>query len=471
MTGLARLRTSLLARTARRVEPRDPGRAARLLRRAGDPVSRALAAEVDLRRAQVPADLDEVRQALADLADAAHARGHRDEALRLLTRLVALSFHRAVQLDGPASPLAADPERFLAPLRGSAAWQAATTPRGPVPSAPRTGGPLRVCVVVDGDLRFLSPLLDHLGTEVQVDVVDLSAWDGPALPLTPGAQLRARADEAVASRPWAVALARRIGTPDVVWVEWCQRAAVLVSLLAVPAPVAVRLHSFEAFTAFPQLLDPSRVAALVTVSPAFRELVHAVVPVLHGRVHVLPNAVDPAPFEQPKAEDAERTLGVIGWGAPAKDAGWALDVLAALRRSDPGWRLRLVGPPPGAGAYGDAVRARLDDHVDVVGPTSDVPGELTRIGALVSSSTRESFHLAVGEAAASGARVAVRDWPTLARYGGPRGVWPDDWVVTTPEEAAALLLADRPQSPSPDLRPQVVAPRLRALLTGLAGRG
>ncbi|HUR14214.1 MAG TPA: glycosyltransferase [Mycobacteriales bacterium] len=473
MTALARLRTSALARTARRVEARDPERAAHLLRRAGDPVSRALAAEVDLRRGVIPADLDHVRQVLADSADAAHASGATDQALRLLTRLVALSFHRAVQLDGPSSPLAEDPEQFLAPLRSSMAWRWLTAPRGAAPGPVPHAGPLRVCVVADGDLRFLAPLLPHLGPDVEVDVVDLSAWDGPRLPLTPAEQVRARADTAVATSPWARELSKRIGRPDVIWVEWCQRAAVLVSLTQVSAPVVVRLHSFEAFTAFPHLLDPSRVAAVVTVSPAFGELVRAAVPALADVVQVLPNALEPGPFALAKEPGAEHTLGLVGWGAPAKDACWAVDVLAELRRADPRWRLRLVGAPPTAPGYAAAVQARLDDlgdAVEVVGPSDDVPGELRRIGALVSASTRESFHLAVGEAAASGARVAVRDWPTLSPYGGPHGVWPDDWVVTTPQEAAALLLSDRPVSPAPDLRAVTVAGRYRAVLAEVAGR-
>jgi hypothetical protein len=63
----------------------------------------------------------------------------------------------------------------------------------------------------------------------------------------------------------------------------------------------------------------------------------------------------------------------------------------------------------------------------------------------------------------------VRDWPTLSRYGGPHGVWPDDWVVRTPQEAAALLSSDAPQSPAPDLRPEVVAAAYQDLLTKALG--
>jgi glycosyltransferase involved in cell wall biosynthesis len=462
------VRASVLARVARRLEPTQPERAAQLLRATRDPLLAALAAEVEWRAGLVPTDLGPTRAALAQKADQAHARGDRTTELKLLTRLAVLSFHRAVQLEGPTSPLADDPDTFLTPLRESTAWQALTAPRGAVPR--RAPGGRKVCVVTDGDLRFLAPLLPHLPP---VDVVRLDEWDGPELPLTPGAQVEMRSDPRPADRSWAQALRARIGDAELVWVEWCQRAAVLVSQLELDVPTVVRLHSFEAFTVFPHLVDPSRVDAVVTVSPAFAELLRAVVPALGEKATVLPNALDPTRFAQPKTAEAARTLGLVGWGAPAKDACWALDVLAELRRADPTWRLRLVGPESEAPGYAAEVRARMAHEdvagaVDVVGASDDVPGELTRIGALVSSSTRESFHLAVAEAAASGARVAVREWPTLSRYGGPHGVWPDDWVVRTPQQAAALLSSAAPQSPAPDLRPEVVAAAYSDLVERLA---
>lgn len=478
--------TALAHRAARQLERRGrAGLAAGVLRTASRvggreaALLRALAAETTLRSGRVPDDLPRARTELARLADAARARGDRADEARVLTRLAALSFHRVEHLDGAGSPLAADPEAFLAPLRGCAAWRALVAPGPARPRRRRGPGPLRVAVVVDADRRFLDPLLPHLGPDVEVRVVSLDGWDGPPLPLTPGEQVRARLDGSVAGEPWAVELARRVGDADLVWVEWCQRAAVLASLLPLgDAPMVVRLHSFEAFTVFPHLLDPARVDALVTVSPALAGLVGAVVPALAEKTTVLPNAVDPTPFARPKQPGAERTLGVVGWGAPAKDAVWAIEVLAALRAEDPRWRLRLVGPEPDGGtagsrAYAAAVRERASwpdvaGAVELAGPTDDVPGALQQIGALVSSSTRESFHLAVAEAAASGARVAVRDWPTLAPYGGPRGVWPDDWVVRAPAEAAALLRADAPQSPAPDRSPATVGAAVRALLDRIA---
>jgi hypothetical protein len=61
---------------------------------------------------------------------------------------------------------------------------------------------------------------------------------------------------------------------------------------------------------------------------------------------------------------------------------------------------------------------------------------------IVSSSVRESFHCGLVEGAASGAVPVVRDWPFFAgRPHGARTVFPADWVVATPEEAADRIRA------------------------------
>jgi hypothetical protein len=42
--------------------------------------------------------------------------------------------------------------------------------------------------------------------------------------------------------------------------------------------------------------------------------------------------------------------------------------------------------------------------------------------------------------AASGAVPVVRDWPVYAGIGGATGLFPPEWVSTTPDEAAERIL-------------------------------
>jgi glycosyltransferase involved in cell wall biosynthesis len=55
---------------------------------------------------------------------------------------------------------------------------------------------------------------------------------------------------------------------------------------------------------------------------------------------------------------------------------------------------------------------------------------------------RESFGLGIVEGAASGAIPVVRNWPFFAHMNhGARTLFPTEWVVDTPQEAADRLLA------------------------------
>lgn len=400
----------------------------------------------------VPATADVLRVAERLLA-AADAASDPKEVAAGAARAAAVLWHRTLHFDQVGSPFAADPDGFLAPWHCSRTAARVAERRSAAP-APR---PVQdVAVLSYKNMTFVPPLeraLAELGrTSHRVDLADVAPG---SVPLSPLQQLRARLSPPTATA-WAAALEEALGASDTVWVEWGQRAAVAASLLPERSRrTIVRLHSFEAFTAFPQLVDWSAVDDLVFVGPHIRDLL---VPRLRGfdpattRTHVVPVSLDAARWHRPKQPGAERTLALVGWAAPAKDAVWALDVLAALRAEDPSYRLLLVGHEPAADGpagvrqYREAVLDRLAQPdlagaVERVPFTPDVPGLLERVGVVLSSSVRESLHMAVVEGAASGAVPVVRDWPMLAAFDGPRRLFPADWVVTTVEQACARVRA------------------------------
>jgi glycosyltransferase involved in cell wall biosynthesis len=392
-----------------------------------------------------------------DLADAQWQHGDKKAAAATLAQVLDLAFHRALHFDGLSSPLASDPAGFLAPLRNSAVFQRAQTPRGRHDEAGRD--PLqRLLVVSFKNWNFLDRVLARYEAAPGVEVrrLDLADLPPPPLPLSPTQLTRERllgvADARV--RPWAAGIAPHLDWCDTVWVEWGQRAAVLMSLLDPGSTrVVVRLHSYEAFTAFPHLVDWSRVDDLVFVGDQVRAFVEAVVPAASTgpHRHVLPNAMDLRRFAAPKEPAARHVLGLVGWSAVAKDPLWALDVLGQLREHDPRYRLMLVGSAldgsvsAAAASYRDQLDARLArpdvaGAVDLVGQVADVADVLPRIGTILSASVRESFHQGVAEGAASGAVPVVRNWPLFAAYGGARAVFPDAWVVDDVDTAVRRIL-------------------------------
>ncbi len=174
---------------------------------------------------------------------------------------------------------------------------------------------------------------------------------------------------------------------------------------------------------------------------------------MHLRSMVIPNAMDLERFNRPKEPGARFTLGLIGISAVAKDPRWALAVLRLLREVDERYRLFLIG----ADVDGSLSRAAHEyatqyerevaaleavGAVRRLGQLTDVPGAMSSVGVILSSSLRESFHCGFVEGAASGAVPVARDWPFFAgRPNGAHTLFPASWIVASPREAADRVLA------------------------------
>ena len=413
--------------------------------------------------------------ALLAVADEHLAAGDTRAAANAFSDAMRLATHRVLHFDGMSSPMAEDPAGFTAPLRASEVAARMRAPRGRGGAAGvgvstgstsgrglTSGGgstsDMRLLVMTWKNDNFLGPILrlaeempdvelrfeklagnEHLERFATSPrrVVTQTLGGKKALPQVAEAAFRAHVD-------WA----------DVVLVEWCTALAVLLNQIDPgDTRVVVRLHSYEVFTVWPHLLDFSRVDDLIFVSEHLRDFALAVVPGLSRpgapRLHVIPNAMDLQRFDTGKPDDARFTLGLVGASTLVKDPRWAIDVLRALRKVDGRYRLLLVDadlaePTPAAREYAEGLRSDLAEleptgAVRRLPRTHDVPGVLRDIGVIVSSSVRESFHLGLVEGAASGAVPVVRDWPFFP--GGARRLFPGEWVVDTPEDAARRVLA------------------------------
>jgi glycosyltransferase involved in cell wall biosynthesis len=245
---------------------------------------------------------------------------------------------------------------------------------------------------------------------------------------------------------------------DTVFAEWCTIAAAFLTLVDPGTTrMVIRLHKYETYTYWPHCVDFSRVDDLVFVSEPMRDLTVAALPRLTGadapRLPVVANAMDLAGFRRSKQPTARFTVGLVGVGQIAKDPRWALDVLRRLRSRDPRYRLLVVGggfdPESSAAArrYHDLLTRDLGElepsgAVRRLGHVDDMPAAFADVGVILSGSVRESFHCGLVEGAASGAVPVVRDWPCFARQPrGPHTIFPADWVVSSPREAAERILA------------------------------
>ncbi|MGI8457410.1 MAG: hypothetical protein ACR2LI_04775 [Propionibacteriaceae bacterium] len=394
------------------------------------------------------------------VADQHLARGRTDRAAEALAEALHVMFHRAVQFDRLDSPLPADPGAFTAVLARSTTARQVMAPRGRV-LGPRSARPEAILLATHGNTNFLGPVADRLRLTPEVALHHLDLATHPEVKKLVAD--RATLITALLDRdPRVTALLTRILRPhldrvDVVFVDWCTAFAVLVTAIDPGrCRIIVRLHSYEALSPWPQLVDFSRVDDVVFVSDHLRDLaVETIVGLRVGgsRRHVLPIGVDTAKFRRPKDPQARFTLGLVGYAQIAKDPLWALDVVRRLRIRDERYRLVLIGSElrvrasAAARVYDDRFWSELSDlettgAVRRYGHTDDVAAVLTGVGVILSTSVRESFHLGLIEGAASGAVPVVRDWPLFAtRPTGAHSLFPASWVVNTPLAAVERVVS------------------------------
>jgi glycosyltransferase involved in cell wall biosynthesis len=411
----------------------------------------------------------------------AHVRaGQLEAAAELAVSVAETVFHRELHAEVQRSPLADDPETFLAPVRSSLTYRALAAPPGSlhdefeartderervhadeaVTPAPRpvTDASRRLLVISDGNLHFAGGILADLEAHARVETRRLMLRDqAPRLPRRDMTSMMVdRLGEALGERVPELepADAELLRWPDTVFVDWCDNAA-MWALLHVPRDVrlVVRLHSIEAFSHQPHMIDWSRVSDLIFVGAHVRDFMLRAVPTIAraGRIHVLPNEMRLARFARPKRAGAEHTVAMVGWGQKVKDPAWAVEVLARLRATDDRWRLMLIGrdfadsQTTSGARYRELFRERAqrDDVREglVFVPYTDALPEVMRdAGFALSASLRESFGVGLAEGAASGAVPVVRNWPVYAAYGGARAVFPADWVVVDVDEAVQRVL-------------------------------
>lgn len=457
-----------------------PGRLGRTaLRRAGGVRGRLAAEHARLlhrleRGEQVP--LSELGAAMArrlEAADAALARGRRRTAAGHVDQALRLAYHPSAHYGPQGSPLMLEAERFLAPLRASAAARALLFTPDPVPSGggpdehgrvprPPTDRPLRVLVLCASSWTFIDRVVEDLRahTDVELRTADLSALPVAERPTHALAvRLRESWNRDRRLHPVPAALEEDLHWADTVVLEWGNYPFAWFSLLDL-APYRVRtvarIHRFEILTPYPLLARAAAYDEIAFVAPTVRTFLSAVSPRLAqaGALREVQNIHDLERFSSGEELDAVARdpfrLLQIGWATPIKGVGFSLEVLARLRAEDERFTLDLVGPDlarsasPRTADWARTIQRRLDelgDGVRVLGYRTDVPALLAGAGFLLSSSLAEGTHESVAEAAAAGCLPIVRDWPEMAPWGGAGAIFPEDWIVEDVEEAVAAVLA------------------------------
>lgn len=248
------------------------------------------------------------------------------------------------------------------------------------------------------------------------------------------------------------ALGRTLAEADLTWVEWVQDAAVHAARLPRKGKLVLRLHSFEAYTSLPTLVDWERVDALLVVAPHVTEILKLSLPDLESRVRVVvvPNGVDMARYALRKPRPKTGRIAFVGALRHTKNLPLVLQCFAAAAKTDASLSLHLAGQYEGGELEQTELAVYLTHlihsmglagRVHFHGQVADIPAFLEDKDALISCSMRESFGYNIAEAMARGVAPVIHHFP------GAAALFPRERIFHTVEEAAALLAG-----PAPDPR-------------------
>ena len=296
-------------------------------------------------------------------------------------------------------------------------------------SVPRAKTPIRV-LVAGHDLKFLGPIREAVTTSGASLIEDI--W-----------QNHTEHDE-TASRA-------ALDQADVILCEWCLGNAAWYSRNKRPGQrLIVRLHRVEAYTDHPADVEINNVDQVVCVSQHIADDVIERFNWDPAKFRVIPNSVDIERFRLPKHVGSRHTVAMIGYVPQRKRLDRALDIIEALRRRDPRFRLLLVGHPPSELDW--VVRdpneveffrqcfTRIQATDELRGAvhfrpfTDRLPQVFQQVGFALSASDSEGHQVALAEGVASGAVPLI-----LARPGAG-SQYAHRWIHNGPADAANFVL-------------------------------
>ncbi|MGH3679075.1 MAG: hypothetical protein ACRDT2_01930, partial [Natronosporangium sp.] len=288
----------------------------------------------------------------------------------------------------------------------------------------------RSALVAGFDLKFARDLAERLGNRTDLDVT-VDEWRG----LARGTE---HTDQ-------------RLRQAESIFAEWARTSAVWYSQRKRPDQfLAIRLHRFELDAPYPRDIEIDNVDAVVYIAPLFGRRIRDELGWPLDKLVYIPNFLDLHWLDRPKLPEARFAIGFVGIEWRRKRFDLALDLLSAVRREDPRFRLVVRSLMPWQNRYAWAEAGERDyvsrcferiEHDPLLrhGVVYDEPGRdmarwFRRIGHILSTSDEEGCHTAVGEGMASGAVPIVRPWPGAAE------IYDKPWIHATIGEAAAAVL-------------------------------
>lgn len=241
---------------------------------------------------------------------------------------------------------------------------------------------------------------------------------------------------------------------DVVYVEWANRAAIWVSwILPSEKRLIIRVHSYEAFTIHPMLINWANVNHLSSVSPHILSYLKDLCGLdkFDLGTGVIPNLnyLD----EQLISKEIEEplSLGMIGYNNKNKNLLLSLELISLLKERGLKPMLYLMGhpfdkddAPEEEQAYFEKVERlivekSLEAHLAYIPFTPKIDEGIKKFNFILSTSFREGTHESLIQAMLRGTMPVIRKWPFLAQYESVEQIYDQSWIFQNADEMASFI--------------------------------
>lgn len=211
-----------------------------------------------------------------------------------------------------------------------------------------------------------------------------------------------------------------------------------------------RLHAQELHRVSPKPVNWDKVDGVIFVGDKYKRKAQEAYGLPDEKCVVIGNVVNVDWFSTRKSFNPTKRLGILGIVPKLKRLDLAIDILEEIRKTDPEFSLSVKGKMPTdyhwvrsneeENDYYLAQMRRLARHPELAKHVifephdHDVPVWAASLDFILSTSDRESFHLAVCEAGSVGAQPVILPWE------GSDQIYPKSWIVKDVKEAAKQIL-------------------------------
>lgn len=227
---------------------------------------------------------------------------------------------------------------------------------------------------------------------------------------------------------------------DVAWFEWCDSYLVEATRMPKICPIVCRLHSYEAFSEVPSMVDWTKVDLLIFVNDSVKQVLEKRLPIPTPQI-TIHNAVDGSRFTIPDGKVYGKKIASVGYINYRKNPGLLLYCFKKIHQYDPEYSLHIAGEhqSPRLELYFEHFLKENPLPIYFDGWVEDMPAWYADKDYVISTSLFESFHYSIAEGMACGLTPLIHNW-----FGADK-LYPGEFLFIDPDECLEIVksLGDR----------------------------